>query len=184
MESGIISTKLDFSDGINVESKRVKWNQGINTRRNHRHIWRCGPTSPEMVMRYHKGVSMRKDGRGWAVVVRGDYPALWNRITFFAKQRAGWKCEHCRMEFIKGTNLAVEARNRNGRPTILTVHHLDGNKADCSYRNLLVCCQVCHLHIQAVWAPGDPIPARWQVAPEWMVKRGLNFQPCQQPPLL
>lgn len=39
--------------------------------------------------------------------------------------------------------LAVEARWR-----ILTVHHLDGNKANCRWWNLVALCQRCHLQIQ------------------------------------
>jgi hypothetical protein len=31
---------------------------------------------------------------------------------------------------------------------ILTVHHLDGNKANCELWNLAALCQRCHLHIQ------------------------------------
>jgi hypothetical protein len=37
----------------------------------------------------------------------------------------------------------VEARWR-----ILTVHHLDGNKANCRWWNLMAACQRCHLEIQ------------------------------------
>jgi len=38
---------------------------------------------------------------------------------------------------------AVEAQWR-----ILTVHHLNGNKADCRWFNLVALCQRCHLTIQ------------------------------------
>lgn len=87
-----------------------------------------------------------------------DYPDNWEEIANDIKDQAGWKCEHC------------------GHPHdtvsgyMLTVHHLDMNKANCTYENLLACCQRCHLHIQAVYKPGqlmlfDPYP--------WAVKRGL-----------
>ena len=39
--------------------------------------------------------------------------------------------------------IEVEARWR-----ILTVHHLDGNKANCRWWNLVALCQRCHLQIQ------------------------------------
>ena len=80
------------------------------------------------------------------------------------------------MEFVPHTTKAVQARNRNGKPTILTVHHLDGQPENCAYENLLVCCQVCHLHIQGVWKPGRMLPASWwPVVPQWLVERGLTY---------
>lgn len=42
-----------------------------------------------------------------------------------------------------GEGFHVEARWR-----ILTVHHLDGNKANCRWWNLVALCQRCHLQIQ------------------------------------
>ncbi len=43
----------------------------------------------------------------------------------------------------QGVERSIEARAR-----ILTVHHLNGNKADCRWYNLSALCQRCHLHIQ------------------------------------
>ena len=37
----------------------------------------------------------------------------------------------------------------DGKQRVLTVHHLDCNKANCTPWNLAVLCQVCHLQIQA-----------------------------------
>lgn len=39
---------------------------------------------------------------------------------------------------------------------ILTVHHLNGNKADCFWGNLLAVCQRCHLQIQSRVVPDIP----------------------------
>ncbi len=39
---------------------------------------------------------------------------------------------------------------------ILTVHHLDGNKANCEWWNLLSLCQRCHLQIQTRLNPQIP----------------------------
>lgn len=39
---------------------------------------------------------------------------------------------------------------------ILTVHHLDGDKANCVWWNLLALCQRCHLQIQARVNPNNP----------------------------
>lgn len=50
-----------------------------------------------------------------------------------------------------GTSVSVVAQWR-----ILTVHHLDGNKANCSWWNLLVLCQRCHLTVQGNVKPEVP----------------------------
>jgi hypothetical protein len=39
---------------------------------------------------------------------------------------------------------------------VLTVHHLDGNKANCSWWNLLALCQRCHLTVQGTVRPDIP----------------------------
>lgn len=39
---------------------------------------------------------------------------------------------------------------------ILTVHHLDGNKSNCEWWNLLALCQRCHLQIQGRVNPDLP----------------------------
>lgn len=39
---------------------------------------------------------------------------------------------------------------------VATVHHLDGNKANCVWWNLLAVCQRCHLHVQARVDPQAP----------------------------
>jgi hypothetical protein len=105
------------------------------------------------------------------------YPHAWHtgEIQRACYARANWRCEHCGCEFVPGTTKAIEARNKDGKPRILTVHHLDGNPANCDWRNLLTCCQVCHLHIQAVWKPGGIIPATWNPVPTWITRRGLPF---------
>lgn len=65
-----------------------------------------------------------------------DYPANWNEIAKRIKDSAGWKCERCQhVHQIEGYY-------------ILTVHHLDGNKANCADWNLAALCQRCHLKIQ------------------------------------
>jgi hypothetical protein len=107
-----------------------------------------------------------------------DYPNLWKRglIQRRVRERAGHCCEHCGMEFVEGTNLAVTARRRNGMPVIGTVHHLDGNPANCTMANLLYCCQICHLHIQALWHPGATLPLVWEnQPPRWLIDRGLLY---------
>jgi 5-methylcytosine-specific restriction endonuclease McrA len=116
----------------------------------------------------------------WAITTSGEYPSDWDAIADSAKADANYTCEHCGMRFVPGTNKAVEAVNANGRPCVLTVHHLDGDKSNCAWENLLVCCQRCHLHIQGAWGPGQPLPARWATAPGWLIKRGLDYSPALQ----
>lgn len=112
------------------------------------------------------------------------YPWAWTHgyIQREVYTRAGWRCEHCGMEFPEGDTRARYARNDDGKPTILTVHHLSGDPADCSYNNLLACCQKCHLSIQATWKPGKALP--WPEPPEWLTRRNLSYQPNNQPVLL
>lgn len=105
------------------------------------------------------------------------YPREWHTgaIQREIYEYANWRCEHCGVEFWPGTTLAKKERNADGKPRILTVHHLDGNPENCEWTNLLACCQVCHLHIQAVWRPGGVLPAHWEQPPQWIAARKLPY---------
>ena len=108
-----------------------------------------------------------------------DYPQAWHegKIQQRMYELNGWRCEHCGMEFEPGTTKAKSARLSNGKPVILTVHHLDGDKANCDWTNLLVTCQACHLHIQALWRPGAILPLAWNNEPPlWLTARRLSYQ--------
>lgn len=120
---------------------------------------------------------------GKATLIQAPYPAEWlsGEIQARVREKANHQCEHCGMAFHPGTNIAVSATNANGKPVIGTVHHLDGNPQNCTPENLLFACQRCHLHIQALWQPGGVLPACWQKVPDWIVKRGLVYQPGQLP---
>jgi len=65
-----------------------------------------------------------------------EYPESWPGIATGIKSKAGWKCERCKHihDFESGH--------------VLTVHHLDGNKANVEEWNLAALCQRCHLRIQ------------------------------------
>lgn len=65
-----------------------------------------------------------------------EYPDNWPDIALSIKIANDWKCERCKHE--------------NDFPSghVLTVHHLDGNKANCEDWNLAALCQRCHLRIQ------------------------------------
>lgn len=65
-----------------------------------------------------------------------DYPENWPEIAASIKAKWNNKCERC---------------GAHHNPEIgycLTVHHLDGNKANCEDWNLAALCQRCHLRIQ------------------------------------
>ena len=83
-----------------------------------------------------------------------DYPANWPEIAKRIKDDHNWRCEHCGHIHDQATG------------HVLTVHHLDGDKSNCSDENLVALCQRCHLHIQAVYVVGQIslIPYSWAVA--------------------
>ena len=65
-----------------------------------------------------------------------DYPSYWKAKATRIKAAAGWKCERCQHSHEVATG------------HVLTVHHLDGDKANCADWNLAALCQRCHLKIQ------------------------------------
>lgn len=74
------------------------------------------------------------------------YPKSWPRIAARLKDEADWCCEEC------GHLHDPEAGY------CLTVHHKDGDKANCTRENLAVLCQRCHLRRQArlrLYGPED-----------------------------
>ena len=73
-----------------------------------------------------------------------SYPADWKEIAQRVKDAAHWKCIRCQA-----------AHDRKGW-RILTVHHFDGDKANCEWWNLLALCQRCHLSIQGRVNPDVP----------------------------
>lgn len=107
-----------------------------------------------------------------------QYPRDWNNIARQIKERANWTCEHCGATF-DTRGKAHTRRNRNGKPSILTVHHLDGNPTNCDYTNLIAVCQACHLHIQTTYRPGADLP--WNPPPVWITRRAIPFNRIQLP---
>jgi hypothetical protein len=90
---------------------------------------------------------------------RNDYTADWPEIAQLVKETADWRCVRCGhpAESPKKRRPCDErcdpARHpsglNDGRRRVLTIHHLNGDKADNRWFNLLALCQVCHLVIQA-----------------------------------
>lgn len=91
---------------------------------------------------------------------RGEYPPEWGVLADAVERAADNRCIRCFHP--KGDTFAGRApcdercaHPQNGKMRILTVHHLDGDKANLHWWNLLALCQVCHLQIQ-----GKVIPER------------------------
>lgn len=67
----------------------------------------------------------------------GDYTPDWPEIARSVKDAADWRCVRCRHPHEVETGY------------VLTVHHLDMDKGNNRWWNLLALCQRCHLSIQA-----------------------------------
>lgn len=74
----------------------------------------------------------------------GEYPDNWREIAQNVKDVARWTCIRC------GHPHEVSSGH------VLTVHHLNGDKANCRWWNLLALCQRCHLTIQGRVIPERP----------------------------
>jgi len=97
--------------------------------------------------------------------IKGEYPGNWAEIAELVKAEADGCCVRC------GHAHDPEA----GRT--LTVHHFDGDKANCERWNLMPLCQACHLSVQGRVNPAVPLmfaPAIWSwpyVAGYWEATR-------------
>lgn len=106
--------------------------------------------------------------------IKGEYPPEWETLSYAVKVAAGWRCIRCgHLDPRRGRewaglpplkDLAVAAcddrcthpADYSGKLRMLTVHHLDGNKANLHWWNLLALCQACHLSVQARVIPDRP----------------------------
>lgn len=101
-----------------------------------------------------------------------SYPPIWHQtLKHEVREQAGNRCVRCGHPYICGENgngewSPCDELCTHGGPVqkysidevfdyltvaqwrILTVHHLDGNKANCRWWNLVPLCQRCHLKIQ------------------------------------
>lgn len=106
---------------------------------------------------------------------RGEYPPDWKAIRDRVRADAGHRCIRCLHPYRPGQHgngqwSPCDERCTHNGPTrsgfiptireaqwrILTVHHMDGNKANCEWWNLLSLCQRCHLQIQGKVDPNVP----------------------------
>lgn len=92
---------------------------------------------------------------------RGQYAEDQRAIHDRVREEAGNRCIRCFHP--KGDRLSRRVacddrctHPRDGKLRILTVHHLNGDKSDNRWWNLLALCQSCHLVIQAKVIPERP----------------------------
>jgi hypothetical protein len=107
------------------------------------------------------------------LAITGTYPPEWKQISDETCAAAGHRCIRCCHPYTKGKHgkgqwTPCDAGCRHAGPIntingrvcaewrILTTHHLDGNKSNCAWWNLLALCQRCHLQIQTTVDPRLP----------------------------
>ncbi len=105
--------------------------------------------------------------------IQNDYPPDWPDINRRVCESVGHRCIRCGHPYRKGEHgkgewTPCDSHCTHGGPVrtvdgkteaqwrILTVHHLDGDKAECSWFNLLALCQRCHLTVQTRLNPEIP----------------------------
>ena len=109
------------------------------------------------------------------------YPFVWHEEIKHAIRAAGGnRCARCHHPYMSGAHgngqwSPCDEQCEHGGPTrltmettrsgvveaewrILTVHHVNGDKADCRWWNLVPLCQRCHLNIQRRVDPDVPWP--------------------------
>jgi hypothetical protein len=141
-----------------------------------------------------------------------DYPKAWPVASAEAKAAAGHRCIRCRHRaegnkydrHLPCDRQCVERYHPDGlwtpeprkpfehldrrrvlrtrKQRILTVHHLDGDKANLAWWNLAALCQVCHLVIQGksrnavVRIYADPA---WLEREPWLVPYAIGWWAAQ-----
>jgi hypothetical protein len=71
---------------------------------------------------------------------RRHYHPEWRKISLRVREAAKWLCELCPAEH-------GQKHWKTGSKVVLTVHHIDGDKANNSKHNLISLCQRCHLRL-------------------------------------
>lgn len=118
------------------------------------------------------------DGEEVELMSDPRYPPEWPEVANTVKDQANWRCVRCghpgeypnmRIACDQQCDLdrhpdvrawmSVQAADNNTqvfvfykdrqKQRVLTVHHLDGDKSNLAWWNLVALCQVCHLIIQA-----------------------------------
>lgn len=88
-------------------------------------------------------------------VFANDYTADWPATAKAIKDAAGWRCVRC------------DHAHDPASGHTLTCHHLDGDKSNNRWHNVLPLCQKCHLQIQAKVVLARP----------WLLEHSEWFKP-------
>jgi len=107
----------------------------------------------------------------------------WHQLKHEVRKVAGNRCLRCKHPYRNGEHgkgewtacsrecvhegpvrFGLLDHYREAQWRILTVHHLDGDKRNCRWWNLLALCQRCHLSIQGKVNPAQTYP--WEHS-EW-----------------
>lgn len=97
-----------------------------------------------------------------------DYPDDWKDIANRIKDGANRVCERCKHPH------NVESGH------VLTVHHLDGDKANCEDWNLAALCQRCHLRIQGRVVMKQMFMPEIVTVSEWFKPHLAGYEAAQQ----
>lgn len=77
---------------------------------------------------------------------RSDYADNWEEIADSIKERDGWKCQGCSLQFEEGNSNLGQIETENGlKFRRLTVHHKNSDHTDNNPSNLISLCCSCHL---------------------------------------
>lgn len=149
------------------------------------------PADPATAFRVYERVELQPDG----------YPLAWHQtIKHVVRDEAGHRCLRCKHPYRGGEHgngewspcdercdhdgpTRIESDDYPGsassvrtwteaRWRILTVHHLDGDKANCRWWNLAPLCQRCHLTIQGRVKMDSPY--HWQHS-DWFKPYAAGF---------
>jgi len=69
------------------------------------------------------------------------YPPNWKEIAWQVKERDGWQCQECGLQFAPNIRRVEDDR---GKPQTLGVHHKDRNTLNNHPDNLITLCSACH----------------------------------------
>jgi hypothetical protein len=102
----------------------------------------------------------------------GDYPANYPDKHEGAVRRANGRCEHCGTDDMYLTP--------DGHVSGLRLLHINGDRADCRWQNLVLLCRDDYSSVVHGWAIGRPMPKSWIGVPYWIIRRKLEYAGPQQ----